>query len=99
MTVFFGFILAACRPKSPSAEAESKAIQSNACDDLSSLNEAEKTLRQTFGYVRESPVADNHCNNCNLWIPNESDKACGKCLLFKGPVYATGYCTYWAPQL
>ena len=69
-----------------------------ACDDLSGLSEQDLKLRETYGYLAKSPVADNQCSNCNLWLPNQDDPSCGKCLLFKGPVYAVGHCTSWAPQ-
>ncbi len=93
------FVFTACRSKekSPPPEPEGEAV--NACDDLSGLGKADLQARETFGYVKESPVPDSQCNNCNLWLPDEVNKDCGKCLLFKGPVYAEGYCTSWAPQL
>ena len=69
------------------------------CDDLSGVSENDISLRQKLGYVKESPIADNQCNNCNLFLPPGEGKACGTCMLFKGPVYAAGYCTYWAPKI
>lgn len=68
------------------------------CDDLSGLSEQDLNLRKTYGYLPKSPVPDNQCSNCNLWLPNEANPSCGKCLLFEGPVYAEGHCTSWAPQ-
>lgn len=69
------------------------------CDDLSGVSQNDIALRQKLGYVKESPIEDNKCNNCNLFLPSASNEKCGGCMLFKGPVYATGYCTYWAPRV
>lgn len=87
-----GIVIAACRGNTDAPPAVTS------CDDLSGLSEEDRKLRETFGYVEESQVTDNQCSNCNLWLPNKEDPSCGKCLLFKGPVYAKGHCTSWAPQ-
>ena len=70
-----------------------------ACDDLTNVSENDIALRQKFAYVNESPIPDNQCNNCNLYLPPKVDEKCGACMLFKGPVFASGYCTYWAPKI
>lgn len=69
------------------------------CDDLSGVSQNDIDLRQKLGYVNESPIEDNKCDNCNLFLPSSSNQKCGGCMLFKGPVYAAGYCTYWAPRV
>lgn len=69
------------------------------CNDFSGVSENDKNARKKLGYVKESPHADMKCNNCNLWLPPAAGKECGGCMLFKGPVYSTAYCTYWAPQV
>lgn len=66
------------------------------CDDTRAVSEAELIKRTSFGYVSESPLADNQCSNCNLYLPPKEEQPCGECILFKGPVQAEGYCTYWA---
>jgi len=66
------------------------------CDDIRQVSEAELAKRKSFGYVKESPLADNQCSNCNLYLPPKEPQPCGECILFKGPVRAEGYCTYWA---
>jgi hypothetical protein len=68
------------------------------CDDFSGVTENDKKTREKLGYVNESPIEDMTCNKCNLWLPPEGDKPCGGCMLFKGPVHATGYCTYWTAK-
>lgn len=90
--------LIACQGTGKAPEEQTGAAAPASCDDLSGLTDEEIKLRETFGYVKKSPMADNQCSNCNLWIPNENDPSCGRCLLFKGPVYAAGHCTSWAPQ-
>ncbi|PHN02369.1 high-potential iron-sulfur protein [Flavilitoribacter nigricans] len=93
-----GLGLTACRGEANPADETGESKAAADCDDLSGLSEQELKLRENFGYLPKSPVADNQCSNCNLWIPNATDPSCGKCLLFKGPVYAVGHCTSWAPQ-
>lgn len=72
---------------------------SGSCEDFSGVSEAELQKRKSLGYVEKSPIADNQCQNCNLWLPPAGDQECGGCTLFKGPVYSEAYCTYWAPQV
>ena len=97
--LFFGLVQTACRPEKRSdANAGEAATTVDPCDDLSGLSEEELKPRKSFGYVPESPLEESKCSNCKLWIPDQANETCGKCLLFKGPVYAAGYCTYWAPQ-
>lgn len=68
----------------------------NPCDDLSKVSVDEISKRKKMAYVNQSPVEDNQCGNCNLFIP-APDKPCGACLLFKGPVSPAGHCAYWVP--
>lgn len=70
-----------------------------ACDDLSNVSKQDIETRQKLGYVKESPIADNQCQNCNLYLPPKNGQACGGCMLFKGPVFPSSYCTYWAPKV
>lgn len=93
-----GIGLSACGGRDKTTDELSNDHASGDCDDLSGLSEQDLKLRETYGYLPKSPVADNQCSNCNLWLPNEADPSCGKCLLFKGPVFAEGHCTSWAPQ-
>jgi len=69
------------------------------CSDLSGVSKNDIELRAKFAYVNESPIADNQCTNCNLFLPPREGEKCGGCLLFKGPVNPSGYCTYWAPKV
>ena len=69
------------------------------CSDLSGISDNDIAVREKLGYVKESPLPDNQCQNCNLFLPQKEGQACGGCMLFKGPVYASGYCTYWAPKV
>lgn len=68
------------------------------CDDLSNVSQSEIDKRDLYGYVEETPYPANRCDNCNLYIPPEEDERCGGCVLFKGPVFAAGYCDYWEPE-
>ena len=65
------------------------------CSDYSKLEKTAIKAREQLGYVQNAPSPNKKCGNCKLWLPGTP---CGKCQLFKGPVPATGYCTYWAKQ-
>ena len=95
-----GLAWSSCEQKKVVEEKKPDAVNNvDPCNDLSGVSEADIALRQKLGYVKESPIADNQCANCNLYLPPAAGAACGRCMLFKGPVYAAGYCTYWAPKI
>jgi hypothetical protein len=100
-TALVAFSLGAggCDSKNKPEEKKPQTTGLERCDDLSALSEAEATLRLKFGYVTKSPIAENHCKNCNLFLPPKADRVCGSCMLFKGPVLPDAYCTYWAPRV
>ncbi len=94
-----GTLLSSCA-SNPKKEETNKVTQpEDPCEDLSDVSAEEIQKRENLGYVKESPIPDNHCENCNLFLPKDPDKSCGGCILFKGPVHAGGYCTYWAPKV
>lgn len=93
-----GLFLSGCKSKKSDQGDTEQVVSRDSCNDLSGVSENEIEKRKKFGYVMESPIPDSHCSNCNLYIPPGADKECGGCMLFKGPVCASGYCTYWAPQ-
>ena len=92
-----GVLLPRCVSKDTESGSKAKPTSANPCQDLDGVSAAEIQKRENLGYVSESPIEDNQCNNCNLYLPPQ-DKACGGCILFEGPVEAEGYCTYWAPK-
>ena len=94
----FGIFLVSCERKQQTSE---KNVEKNAdpCSDFSGVSEVELKKRQQLGYVKKSPSTESHCGNCQLWLPRKDSKDCGNCQIFKGPVIAEGYCTYWAPQM
>ena len=100
-TIFFGtgWMLGGCDSKKSAQSNQENIASVDSCDDLSGVSEADIKKREELGYVNESPVPDYQCDNCNLFLPKRADKPCGACMLFKGPVYESGYCTYWAPQV
>jgi hypothetical protein len=71
----------------------------NSCGDLEGLPEAELSKRKQLGYVEATPIDDNTCDNCQLYLPPTAERKCGGCQLFKGPVLEKAYCTYWAPRI
>jgi hypothetical protein len=92
-------IISSCESKK-SGQADNKAASSkNFCDDLSGASEGEMEKRKKFGYVDKSTVPENRCGSCSMYIPNEQNKECGGCLLFAGPVHASGYCIQYVAKV
>lgn len=88
------------KEKSVTSENESTPEKpATSCDDLTGVSDDHLAIRKKLGYVEKSPIADNQCHNCNLYLPPKEGHACGGCMLFKGPVFADAYCTYWAPKV
>jgi hypothetical protein len=92
-------LLASCGKKKAVPENRSAGVPVDACDDLEGVPQSDVDLRQKFGYVKKSPVPENECNNCNLYLPPKAEEKCGGCMLFKGPVFLEAYCAYWAPRV
>jgi hypothetical protein len=95
----FAGVFGSCDQKKPDRDNKAGDMKLDPCDDFENVSESDLALRQKFGYVNKSPIPENQCNNCNLYLPGKTAKDCGGCMLFKGPVYAFGYCTYWAPRV
>ena len=91
-------LMSSCGQKGASQAEQQEAFQGDPCEDLRAVSEAELSKRQNLGYLPESPIPDNVCSNCNLYLPTAQGRPCGGCILFEGPVQAQGYCTYWAPK-
>lgn len=94
-----GLIFSACKSDKSKEEKTEEAFSGDPCENMTGLSESDLEKRQQLGYVEKSPIPESVCNNCQLYIPSKTDKDCGGCMLFKGPVYAEAYCTYWAPQV
>ena len=88
-----------CGKQEKQENATASASTPTDCGDLSNVSEEQIAVREKFAYVTKSPLPDNQCQNCNLYLPPKEGEACGGCMLFKGPVYAEAYCTYWAPKI
>ncbi|HEX5024309.1 MAG TPA: high-potential iron-sulfur protein, partial [Agriterribacter sp.] len=86
-------------PGKEAAQDKPEEGRADSCDDYAGLTENDLKARASMGYSKQSPIPGKQCNNCNLWLPPAGNAVCGKCQLFKGPVYAAGHCTYWAPQV
>ena len=95
----FGFGVMGCArtfPKKGVTHQDSTA-EANPCDNLAGVPPADVEKRKSLGYTNLSPIPDNRCSNCQLFVPSKAGTDCGGCLLFAGPVSPEGYCTYWAP--
>lgn len=98
VAAFVGVSLAGCNQNGSVRKADKNAKAVDPCNDLSGVSEKDIKSREKLGYVNESPIADMTCNKCNLWLPPGAGKQCGGCMLFNGPVYPSGYCTYWTAR-
>lgn len=95
-----GFLWSGCqgRKDTKSTTAGSKDYFGGNCGDYSKLTEDDHKARKKLGYEKKSPVAEQECQHCNLWLPPKGGQTCGGCTLFKGPIEPKGTCTYWAPK-
>lgn len=100
-------LLAGCSSGEPENSFESEEAPSGStrtdgspsdCGDLSGISAEERENRELYGYVEETSFPDSRCDNCSLYLPPDEEGGCGGCILFSGPVFAEGYCDYWAPK-
>lgn len=91
------FFIGSCGNGEKAAKDTGKSHKPTSCSDLSGISEEEIEKRKRLGYVEETPIPDNRCGNCKLYLPPGEGESCGTCSLFKGPVEENGYCTYYAP--
>lgn|SRR5690606_39616745 len=101
-TILAGAMLpfaAACGKKENAGQLPDATTSPSDCRDLSGVSAEDLAIREKLAYVNESPIPENECSNCNLYLPPTDERKCGGCMLFKGPVEAKGYCTYWAPKI
>ncbi|MGH2624879.1 MAG: high-potential iron-sulfur protein [Sphingobacterium sp.] len=97
------YVVSGCTNSGEKADQQAKEDRTSeapvsSCDDYSQVDEVNLRKREQLGYVKQTVNPENKCENCKLWIPPKEGHSCGGCMLFKGPVYDEGYCTYWAPQ-
>lgn len=97
-TSLFGGFLMISSCNTPPGKEDKKTSSSGDCDDLSGISKEEIEKRERVGYVNESTVPGSDCGNCALHIPPDSNATCGGCVLFKGPVKETGYCTQYVAK-
>lgn len=93
-----GFILNGCDQKKSTPKENKSGAAVDPCNDFSEASKKDLRTREKLGYVNESPIADMTCDKCNLWLPPAANNQCGGCMLFKGPVFPSGYCTYWTAR-
>src|SRR5664279_4299662 len=85
---FISGITESCTSKTKEPEkGKNTATPSDPCSDSTEISKDDIKKRESLGYVLNAPSEDKHCGNCNLWLPPVAgSNACGRCLLFKGPV-------------
>jgi len=101
-SMFFGgaIILNSCNSnKSGEGQKKNQSGSEHPCDDLSNISAEEIEKREKFGYVKKSTDLERFCGNCGLHIPPVSEKDCGGCMLFKGPVYPEGSCIQFVAKV
>jgi len=69
------------------------------CEDTSTLNTSEKSLRTSMQYVDRSPHGEDNksCSTCQFFSAPENG-GCGRCDPVKGPINPDGYCNIWSPH-
>jgi len=101
-SLFFGgaLLLNSCNTNEPGRKEEGRkqGTPADPCNDLSGVSDEEIRKRQSLGYATKSPIQENYCGNCGLYIPPGTENSCGGCLLFKGPVYKEGHCAQWVTK-
>jgi hypothetical protein len=103
-SLFFGsaMFLTSCNTNESSggkSENKNQSTSDDPCNDLSGVSSTELEKRQKFGYVKKSADSERFCGNCGLHLPPFSEKDCGGCLLFKGPVSPNGYCIQYVAKV
>jgi hypothetical protein len=91
-------LLNSCNSNESADVKKKPGISEDPCNDLTGVSDEELKKRQSLGYVTKTPIPDNFCGNCSLYIPPTSEGGCGGCLLFKGPVYAEGHCVQYVAK-
>lgn len=86
------------KPAPAPAPAAAATESASSCDDLNAnLAESDLSVRESVGYVAESPEAEKICKNCRFYQPDKFEGSCGGCQLFvNGAVNPGGYCKSWA---
>jgi hypothetical protein len=75
-----------------------QSVVSAACTDTSTLTAADKETRKSLAYVDVSPMANQTCQNCSIYVEASKAGQCGTCHLLKGDIAAEGYCNAWAAK-
>ena len=68
------------------------------CADLTGLTEDQKSFREDTGYVAETPIPAERCDNCQYWRAPRGEAPCGGCTVIAGPIHPAGYCDLWEEQ-
>ncbi|MGJ7029653.1 high-potential iron-sulfur protein [Niabella hirudinis] len=108
-TVFGAALLQSCGGNEPAAKepatpakadkpAAAPEAPGTAIIDSSQMTQEDFDKRKSLGYVEKSPMEDNRCENCALYLKPEGDKKYGGCQLLRGPISPDGYCPYWAAK-
>ena len=72
----------------------------------SCTNPDSQSLRESLHYADVSSEASKACTACGFFTSEESKPAdeknpkpaCGNCMIFSGPVSATGHCDSWSAK-
>lgn len=92
------FLAGSCNSSSKEDEEKNKIRKEGECDDLTGIAEKEIKKRQALNYVDQTPIPENSCENCALYIAPGKEGECGGCMLFEGPVSKEGYCVQYQPS-
>ncbi|MCD2422489.1 high-potential iron-sulfur protein [Niabella pedocola] len=86
-------------PEKTDKPAAAPEAQAPAIIDSSQMTQEDFDKRKNLGYVEKTPMEDNRCENCALYLqPEGENKKYGGCQLLRGPIAPDGYCPYWAAK-
>lgn len=86
---------AEAKPVAPATEPQAPATT---IIDSSQMTQEDFDKRKNLGYVEKTPMEENRCDNCALYLQPEGGKEYGGCQLLRGPIAPEGYCPYWAAK-
>lgn len=79
----------------PGQPSDAQVVRAAECEGYDALTQQELSLRESLGYIDDSPREDAYCGNCRFFQRPEGGSPCGGCQLLAGPVASGGFCKSW----
>lgn len=86
-------------PSPMAASEEAEAVAADCASHNAKLSESDLEVRKSIGYLEQSEMADQNCQNCRFYLADKFDGDCGGCQLFvNGSVNPDAWCKSWAAK-